>query len=83
MAGNKMSIGDAAVAQIALTKVIQAADAHADVLASDTAGELAAAILALAADVQYKPVSARLTVTFDLSVSSLTPRGGGGDADGD
>ena len=77
MAGNKMSIGDAAVAQIALAKIIEAA--AGDGSGAEYDREMAAAILALAADVQYKPVSARLTVTFDLSVSELTPRGGGGD----
>lgn len=67
----QLSVGDSIIAHAAITKIVHAAaeDQPHDV----DADAMARAILALAADVHYKPVTGALTVTWDLSGKDIQP----------
>lgn len=65
MAARKLSVGDAIVAQAALEQIIGKLGGDIE--------DFAKGILTYAADVQYKPVTGTLTVTFDLSGPELVP----------
>jgi hypothetical protein len=80
MPARKLSIGDAVIAQAALTKIV-AESTPAPAASSLEPAAMAESILALAADVQYKPVSGALTITFDLSGPELVPAKHAGNGD--